>query len=203
MDELLQLEEEAEQLRQQLARSQATEQEADELRASLAQSQLAMAEVEELRARLEEAEKAAAGGQELQEKLDQAEASADEVEELRARLEQSVEMAAVELEKREAAEGERDKLEAKLRDLHQRSISKLEAAKTALESERAERNELSERLARLKAETEELRLASQQRGSVTEKVEYSLPRTRIRIQYEYRTQYSCTRFNSCAPTGAL
>ena len=170
LDELLQLEEEAEQLRQQLARSQATEQEADELRASLAQSQLAMAEVEELRARLEEAEKAAAGGQELQEKLDQAEASADEVEELRARLEQSVEMAAVELEKREAAEGERDKLEAKLRDLHQRSISKLEAAKTALESERAERNELSERLARLKAETEELRHQLEEKAIEVEEV---------------------------------
>lgn len=170
LDELLQLEEEAEQLRNQLARSQATEQEADELRASLAQSQLAMAEVEELRARLDEAEKAAAGGQALQERLDQAEASADEVEELRAKLEQSVEMAAVELEKREAAEGERDKLEAKLRDLHQRSISKLEAAKTALESERAERNELSERLARLKAETEELRQQLEEKAIEVEEV---------------------------------
>ena len=78
-------------------------------------------------------------------------------EELQSRLEQSMEMAASELEKRQHAEGEREKLEAKLRDLHQRSVAKLEAARTALETEKAERAALAERLGRLKDETDELK----------------------------------------------
>lgn len=165
---------EAEELRQQLERVSRDTSENDELRASLAQSQIQLAEMEELRAQVDEhaelaimvaeleakladAESHSSGIAELQDRLAQAEREAAEAAELRGKLEQSVEIAAVETQKRQAAEGEREKLEAKLRDLHQRSLSKLEAARTALESERAERNELSERLARLKQETDELR----------------------------------------------
>ena len=82
---------------------------------------------------------------------------ADGPEELQTRLERSMELAATELEKRQAAEGEREKLEAKLRDLHQRSVAKLEAARTALETEKSERSALVERLTRLKEETDELK----------------------------------------------
>lgn len=78
-------------------------------------------------------------------------------EELQTRLERSMELAATELEKRQAAEGEREKLEAKLRELHQRSVAKLEAARAALETEKSERNALLERLTRLKEETDELK----------------------------------------------
>lgn len=170
LTELERVEEEAKELRGKLEKSQASEEEADKLRASLAQSQLAIAEMDELRTQLAAAESAASGGESLQEKLVEAEASAAQVEELQAKLNQSVEMAAVETGKREAAEQERNKLEAKLRDLHQRSINKLEAAKNALESERAERNELSERLARLKSETEELRQQLEEKAIEVEEV---------------------------------
>lgn len=78
-------------------------------------------------------------------------------EELQTRLERSMELAATELEKRQAAEGEREKLESKLRELHQRSVAKLEAARAALETEKGERNALVERLTRLKEETDELK----------------------------------------------
>lgn len=78
-------------------------------------------------------------------------------EELQSRLERSMELAATELEKRQQAEGEREKLEAKLRELHQRSVAKLEAARTALETEKAERAALVDRLTRLKEETDELK----------------------------------------------
>ena len=78
-------------------------------------------------------------------------------EELKSRLEQSMEMAASEVEKRQAVESDRERLEAKLRDLHQRSVAKLEAARHALEAEKAERQTLFERLTRLKEETDELK----------------------------------------------
>ncbi len=78
-------------------------------------------------------------------------------EELQNRLERSMEMVATELEKRQQAEGEREKLEAKLRELHQRSVAKLEAARTALETEKAERSALADRLGKLKDETDELK----------------------------------------------
>ena len=165
---------EAEQLRAELQRKSSNTEENDALRASLAQSQLQLAEMEELRTqiaelseanldleelrnRLVEAEEQASQVEQFKARLAEAEEKAAEAEELRGKLEQSVEMVAVETGKREAAETEKEKLEAKLRDLHQRSLSKLEAARTALESERAERNELSERLARLKSETDALR----------------------------------------------
>lgn len=80
-----------------------------------------------------------------------------ESEELKSRLEQSMEMAAVEAEKRQQVENERERLEAKLRDLHQRSVSKLEAARNALEAEKSERQSLFERLSKLKEETDELK----------------------------------------------
>jgi diguanylate cyclase (GGDEF)-like protein len=84
-------------------------------------------------------------------------AEGGESEELKARLEQSLEMAAVEAEKRQQMESDRERLEAKLRDLHQRSVSKLEAARAALETEKAERQSLFERLSRLRDETDTLR----------------------------------------------
>lgn len=172
--ELEEAAQEAERLRHELERNARDTHENDELRASLAQSQIQLAEMEELRAQLEEqgdlsrvveelqqrlqdAEAQSADLSELRERLRQAEEEAAELTDLRGKLEQSVELAAVEAERRQTAEGEREKLEAKLRDLHQRSLSKLEAARHVLESERAERHELSERLSRLKAETDELR----------------------------------------------
>ena len=78
-------------------------------------------------------------------------------DELKSRLEQSIEMAAVEAEKRQQVESDRERLEAKLRDLHQRSVSKLEAARNALEAEKSERQSLFERLSKLKDETDDLR----------------------------------------------
>ena len=83
--------------------------------------------------------------------------AAPSAEDLRVKLEQSLEMAAVEVEKREQVELDRNRLEAKLRDLHQRSVSKLEAARSVLEHEKVEREELTERLSRLKEETDQLR----------------------------------------------
>jgi diguanylate cyclase (GGDEF)-like protein len=157
LQELEQMATEAEELRARLRRTEQSVVEADQLRASLAQSQLVIAEMDELRAKLQESEQTAGDLDELLSRLEEAEGQAQEAEGLRQQLEQSVEMVAVESEKRQAAELERQKLEAKLRDLHQRSLSKLEAARDALESERAERNELSERLARLKSETDQLR----------------------------------------------
>lgn len=77
--------------------------------------------------------------------------------ELKSRLEQSMEMAASEVEKRQQVENDRQRLEAKLRDLHQRSVSKLEAARAALENEKSERSALLDRLTRLKEETDKLR----------------------------------------------
>lgn len=165
---------EADRLREELDRQSRDTHENDELRASLAQSQIQLAEMEELRAQLEEqgdlaravedlqirlseAEGQSADLSELRTRLELAESEAAEASELRGRLEQSVELVAVETERRQVAESEREKLEAKLRDLHQRSLTKLEAARNALESERTERNELSERLSRLKTETDELR----------------------------------------------
>lgn len=120
--------------------------ELEELRAKLAETQeSAASEIDELTARLERS-------RELSESMEGADTAT-----LRRELEQSVEMAAVEADKRQAAEQERQKLQAKLRDLHQRSLSKLEAARDALEKERTERNELSARLAQLKQETDRLR----------------------------------------------
>jgi diguanylate cyclase (GGDEF)-like protein len=78
-------------------------------------------------------------------------------QELKTRLEQSMEVAAHELERRQQVESERERLEAKLRDLHQRSVAKLEAARHALETEKTERQALFDRLTRLKEETDELR----------------------------------------------
>ncbi len=78
-------------------------------------------------------------------------------DDLRVRLEQSIEIAAIESEKRQQVESDREKLEAKLRDLHQRSVSKLEAARNALETEKAERQSLFERLNRLREETDQLK----------------------------------------------
>lgn len=78
-------------------------------------------------------------------------------DDLKARLEQSIEMVAQESEKRQQVESDREKLEAKLRDLHQRSVSKLEAARNALETEKAERQSLFERLTRLRDETDQLK----------------------------------------------
>lgn len=163
LEELEGLEAEAESLRQLLQQNEANASEADELRASLAQSQLVLSEMDELRERLAEYENSAGEVGDLRAQLAEAEAKAEQAEELREKLEQSVEMVAVETEKRQEAETEREKLEAKLRDLHQRSLAKLEAARNALESERAERNELSERLATLKSETDELRQQLQEK----------------------------------------
>lgn len=147
----------SDELRQRLVAAELMAAEADELREQLEQSTGAAEEVSELRARLEQAESAAGELEALRARLEESEQLAAEAEELRTRLHQSVEMAAVETEKRQVAEGEREKLEAKLRDLHQRSLSKLEAARKTLENERLERNQLSERLAKLKAETDTLR----------------------------------------------
>lgn len=172
-----------------LGKNEDAEQEASRLRDELEKAQgLAFSENEELKQRLEEAEKqareledlrsrfeqsqeiAAAEVDELKARLEQSQEGVGEVEELRGRLEKSVEMAAVELEKRQSVESERDRLEAKLRDLHQRSLSKLEAARNALENERAEREQLSERLARLKQETDGLRRSLEEKSLEIEEV---------------------------------
>ena len=145
---------ENQQLKDRLEYAERQAQEWDELRDKLRQSQeMAAAEVDELKARLESSQ-----------------GTAEEVDALRERLEQSAEMAAVETEKRQSAESERDRLEAKLRDLHQRSLSKLEAARSALESERAERDQLSQRLSRLKEETDSLRQSLEEKSLEIEEV---------------------------------
>jgi hypothetical protein len=91
-------------------------------------------------------------------------------EELRSRLEQSMEMAATEAERRQQVESERERLEAKLRDLHQRSVSKLEAARNALESEKSERQSLFERLSKLREETDELKARLEEKKLELEEV---------------------------------
>ena len=145
---------ENQQLKDRLEYAERQAQEWDELRSQLQQSkEMAAAEVDELKARLENSQE-----------------NAGEVDALRERLEQSAEMAAVETEKRQTAESERDRLEAKLRDLHQRSLSKLEAARSALESERAERDQLSQRLSRLKQETDNLRQSLEEKSLEIEEV---------------------------------
>ena len=172
--ELLQSKEiaaESESLREQLEEAQKLAAEAELLREKLVVAEKAalehrgaseehlvtVAALAQLRQDLSRSEDAAVEVSELKEKIQRLEEQAQEAEELRTRLEQSVEMVAVESEKRVVAEEEREKLEAKLRDLHQRSLNKLESARKALESERLERKELSERLTQLKEETDSLR----------------------------------------------
>ena len=151
---------EAAELRARLEKSQelATV-EVEQLRAQLSQTELeAIAEIDELRSQLEKSQEITAlEVDELKARLASKSGDAEDAQALRLQLEQSAEMVAVESEKRQVAEGDRAKLEAKLRDLHQRSLNKLEAARNALESERAERNQLSERLNKLKGETDNLR----------------------------------------------
>lgn len=160
---------ELEELRRQLAQA---EEERQSLREELQRAEIeSSVEIDQLRERLEQSQEDAQQAQELQERLSRVSEAAQEAEQLRVQLEQSAEMAAVEVEKRRAAEGERERLEAKLRDLHQRSLSKLEAARTALENERGERNALSERLARLKQETDLLRAQLEERSMEVEAVQ--------------------------------
>lgn len=91
-------------------------------------------------------------------------------DELKSRLEQSIEMAATEAERRQQVESERERLEAKLRDLHQRSVSKLEAARNALESEKSERQSLFERLSKLREETDDLKAQLEEKKLELEEV---------------------------------
>ena len=93
-------------------------------------------------------------------------------DELQTKLEHSLEMAATEVEKRQQVESDREKLEAKLRDLHQRSVSKLEAARTALESEKAERQALMERVANLRQEIDALKAELEEKSLQAEEAQH-------------------------------
>lgn len=93
-------------------------------------------------------------------------------EELKSRLEQSMETVAVETERRQQVESDREKLEAKLRELHQRSMAKLESARTALETEKSERQALFERLSKLKSETEGLKSELEEKKLELEEVNH-------------------------------
>lgn len=151
---------ELDEIRQRLEKSQElAAAEVDELRGRYEQAQeLAAQEVEQLKEKLEEVEQAAAAElEELRARLETIQGEAEDADSLRSELDKSAELVAVEVEKRLNAESEKEELEAKLRDLHQRSLSKLESAKAALDSERVEREEMSERLAELNLEAENLR----------------------------------------------
>lgn len=95
-----------------------------------------------------------------------------EAEQLKLRLEQSMETAAVESEKRKQVEGDRERLEMKLRDLHQRSIAKLDGAREALEKEKAERQALLQRLDQLKSESDQLKLELEEKSIQVEEVKH-------------------------------
>ncbi len=93
-------------------------------------------------------------------------------DELQSKLEHSLEMAATEVEKRQQVESDREKLEAKLRDLHQRSVSKLEAARNALEAEKAERQALIERVANLRQEIDALKAQLDEKSLQAEEAQH-------------------------------
>ncbi len=89
-------------------------------------------------------------------------------EDLKVQLKQSMEMIAEEAQRREKAEGERQRLEAKLKDLHQRSVAKIEAARSALENEKFEREAILSRISRLKSETDQLRQQLEEKNQQVE-----------------------------------